>query len=530
MKLSTLFLCFSLAFYACKQGNSNGHTMPSFRDTAITPANAYSSLFFDSIEMEVFLASQKASDTGKNLFRNFYSQRNFQYAWFDSTGIAEQASNFWNLQENYIAYSGDSTIFNPYLQEWIDSVRVYGPKAIPDSGRLSVEWQLTTQFFRYAEKAYIGDRKLDARSLEWFIPRKKVDILSLLDTLVKEKGKSISSYEPVNPQYSLLRNQLKRYYDIRANGGWHTLSPKKKKYELGDSLPEIRQIKHRLFMTGDLKSEDTTITFNFQLQSAVRAFQHRYGMNEDGVIGGATLKEMNQPIDFRIRQILVNMERMRWVPAEPKGDFILVNIPQFKMHVFEQGKPVFSMDVVVGTTQNNTVIFTGKLKYVVFSPYWNVPSGILKKEVLPAIKRDPDYLENHDMEWNGGQVRQRPGPQNALGYVKFLFPNSYNIYLHDTPSKNLFNENKRAFSHGCIRISEPKKFAQWILRNESSWTSAAIDNAMYSGQERFVPIKQDITVFVGYFTAWVDRDGNLNFRDDIYGHDKKMAGKMFGKS
>ncbi|MBZ5858221.1 L,D-transpeptidase family protein [Flavihumibacter profundi] len=529
MKLFTLFLYLTLVFYGCKQGNSNGHTAKPFRDTAINPSNSFSSLFFDSAAMEQYLSSLKATDTAKNLFRNFYIQRNYEYAWFDSTGVAEQAVNFWNLQENYIAYSGDSTIFNPYIQRWADSIRANGPRVVPDSARLNIEWQLTIQFFRYADKAYAGNRKLDARSLEWFIPRKKIDYLSVLDTLVKEKGKSISSYEPVNQQYRLLRDQLMKYYGIRANGGWKTLNPSKKKYILGDSLPEIRQIKSRLFMTGDLKTQDTGIVFNKSLELGVKNFQRRYGIKEDGAIGGGTLSEMNKPIDFRIRQILVNMERMRWVPAEPAGDFILVNIPQFKLHVFEEGKPAFNMNVVVGTTQNNTVIFTGKLKYVVFSPYWNVPPSILKKEILPAMKRNPDYLEKNDMEWYGDQLRQRPGPQNPLGYIKFLFPNSYNIYLHDTPSKNLFNETKRTFSHGCIRISDARKLAKWILRDESSWTDPAIDNAMYSGKEKFVTIKKDITVFVGYFTAWVDRDGNLNFRDDIYGHDRRMAEKMFEK-
>ena len=443
--------------------------------------------------------------------------------------MAEQAQNFWNLQENYLAYSGDSSIYSPFLQGWLDSVRNNGPAMVPDSLRQKVEWALTFQFFRYAAKAYSGDRKLDVRNLDWFIPRRKVDITAMLDTLVKDKGKSISSYEPVHPQYNLLREQLQRYDAIQKQGGWSTLAPKQKKYAEGDSLNDIRQIKHRLFMTGDLKTEDTTAVFDAALTSAVKNFQRRYGLKEDGTVGGGTLAEMNRPIDIRIRQIIVNMERIRWVPTQPAGDYILVNIPTFKLFVYENGKQAFNMNVVVGTSQNSTVIFTGKLQHVVFSPYWNIPPGILNKEVLPGIKRNSNYLASHNMEWNGGHVRQKPGPKNSLGLVKFLFPNSYNIYLHDTPSKSLFNENKRAFSHGCIRVSEPKKLAQWILRNEQAWTETAIDNAMNSGKEKYVNIKQDIQVFIGYFTAYVDREGNMNFRDDIYGHDKKMVKKMFGK-
>jgi murein L,D-transpeptidase YcbB/YkuD len=185
------------------------------------------------------------------------------------------------------------------------------------------------------------------------------------------------------------------------------------------------------------------------------------------------------------------------------------------------------MKVVVGAVAHNTVIFNGNMKYIVFSPYWNVPPSILRKEIIPGIKRNKNYLANHNMEWNGGAVRQKPGPRNSLGLVKFLFPNSYNIYLHDTPSKSLFNESKRAFSHGCIRLSEPKRLAEYLLRNDPAWSEASITKAMNSGKEKYVTLKQTIPVFIGYFTAWVDHDGKLNFRDDIYGHDKEMAEHLF---
>ena len=185
------------------------------------------------------------------------------------------------------------------------------------------------------------------------------------------------------------------------------------------------------------------------------------------------------------------------------------------------------MNVVVGKSQNKTVIFNGDLKYVVFSPYWNIPASILKKETLPAIRRNPNYLASHNMEWNGNQVRQKPGPSNALGQVKFLFPNSFDIYLHDTPSKSLFKESKRAFSHGRIRLSDPKFLAQWVLRNQPQWTTESIQKAMQANKEKYVTIKSDINVFIGYFTAYVDKDGKLNFRNDIYGHDKEMGERMF---
>ncbi|HSB92833.1 MAG TPA: L,D-transpeptidase family protein, partial [Flavitalea sp.] len=346
---------------------------------------------------------------------------------------------------------------------------------------------------------------------------------------ITQTGGRIEAFEPVNRQYGLLRTYLVRYNNIVKNGDWQDIQADKKKYVRGDSTPVVAIIRKRLQLLGDLEGNKPSMLFDDSLQSAVKRFQQRYGLSADGVVGGKTLLEMNAPLSGRIRQLLVNMERMKWVPAEPSGDFLFVNIPEFTLHGYENGKHKFKMNVVVGSTQNHTVIFTGKLKYVVFSPFWNVPASILKNEIIPGIKRNPNYLAQHNMEWNGGAVRQKPGPRNSLGLVKFLFPNSYDIYLHDTPSKSLFNESIRAFSHGCIRVSQPANLAQWILRSQPGWTTESINKSMHANKEKFVTVKSDINVFIGYFTAFVDQEGRLNFRDDIYGHDKEMEEKMFLK-
>jgi murein L,D-transpeptidase YcbB/YkuD len=266
---------------------------------------------------------------------------------------------------------------------------------------------------------------------------------------------------------------------------------------------------------------------NDTLKAAIKNFQLRYGLSANGSINQSTINEMNIPVQERIRQLLINMERLRWVPAQPPAEYLLVNIPEFRLHAYENGNLAWSSNVVVGSVAHNTVIFTGTLQYVVFSPYWNVPNSIYKKEVLPGIQRDKNYLAKHNMEKYGGGVRQKPGISNSLGLVKFLFPNSYDIYFHDTPSKNLFKEDARAFSHGCIRLSEPKRLAQWLLRNNPSWDSASISKAMNSGKEKYVSLKETLPVYIVYFTAWVDRDGKLNARKDVYGHDKKMAAHLF---
>jgi murein L,D-transpeptidase YcbB/YkuD len=200
--------------------------------------------------------------------------------------------------------------------------------------------------------------------------------------------------------------------------------------------------------------------------------------------------------------------------------------------VYENGKKVFDIDVVVGKEGHNTMMFNGDLNQVVFSPYWNVPPSIVKNEILPAMNRNPGYLARQNMEINGDDdglpsIRQRPGPGNALGKVKFLFPNSFNIYFHDTPAKSLFEKDKRAYSHGCIRLREPEKLANYVLRNQPEWTPEKINEAMNSGNEKFVKVKDPIPVVVTYYTAWVDENGQLNFREDIYGHDEHLRSKMF---
>jgi murein L,D-transpeptidase YcbB/YkuD len=223
------------------------------------------------------------------------------------------------------------------------------------------------------------------------------------------------------------------------------------------------------------------------------------------------------------------MERCRWLPNQTYEKYIVVNIPDYTLFAYKQDSTGFSCKVVVGKETNKTAIFRGDMKYVVFNPYWNVPESIIKKEILPEIKKNSRYLEEHEMEWNGGKIRQKPGAQNALGKVKFLFPNVFNIYLHDTPAKTLFSKEKRTFSHGCIRVAEPRKLAVFLLEDEPGWTEEAIDRNMEYGKERYVTLKKPIPVYVVYFTAFVDDLGRLNFRKDIYLRDHPLRDIILSK-
>ena len=529
MRHISIWVCITLLF-SCNPGDQPAAPPVEERDTTITVENAYSELFLDSLSLEHFVSAHTFNETFANQFRSFYNTRNYQYAWFVPDGLTEQALNFLNRQSDYISYSKDSSLQNPLLKPLLDTVSQGVTKfRISDSDRLNAELMLTAQFFRFAEKAFAGDTSLDVSSLKWYIPRKKIDVVAALDSLMKGSGEA---YEPLNAYYKRLKAALIQYYQVEKLGGWRPVKLEKKSMRQGDTATVITEIKKRLSYTGDFTLQDSSSLFTDSLTEAVKRFQYRYGLTTDGVIGESMVKELNKPVEQRIRQMLINLERMRWVPEDIRGDYLLVKIPEFKLHIFENAVPIRHMDVVVGSGQHNTVIFSGDLKYVVFSPYWNVPASIVKNEIMPGIQRNPGYIKAHNMEITGYAgnipvVRQKPGPNNSLGRVKFLFPNNYNIYMHDTPARSLFGETRRAFSHGCIRLAEPEWLARFLLRNDSTWTQDAIRKAMLANKERTVTLKQPIPVFIGYFTAWVDSKGQLNFRNDVYGHDAKMEKLMF---
>ncbi|MCE7070576.1 L,D-transpeptidase family protein [Dyadobacter sp. CY327] len=524
---SLVFVMMLMMLASCQTKHKKKQPEVDKRDTSIKIENSFTQLFIDTTALAGFVQLHSVDDSLVNKLQSFYNRRNYQFAWFFPDGMAEFVPTFLALQNDYIYVSGDSSLYDPALLASIDSLGLLNHIIPTDTLVINTELALTEHFFRYTQKAYSGDRNINIQDLDWFIPRKKVNPAEFLDSLLKNKGANLASYEPVNRQYNLLTEQLKIYHPL-ANQDWKEINSTKT-LKLGDSSAEIPEIKRRLALLQDLKQADSTNLFDSTLFHGVCSFQTRMGLKASGQISAAFFKELNVPVAERIRQMLINMERIRWVPAAPETDYILVNIPEYRLHMYEKGQLAFSMNAVVGSQVHSTVIFSGKLNQIVFSPYWNVPPSILKNEILPGIKRNKNYLARHNMEWNRGSVRQKPGKSNSLGLVKFLFPNSYNIYLHDTPSKNLFAESQRAFSHGCIRLSEPKKLAEFLLRSDSTWTTDKITIAMNSGKEKYVRLRgsNEIPVFIGYFTAWVDHNGKVNFRKDIYGHDQKMAERLF---
>ncbi|MFN3875999.1 MAG: murein L,D-transpeptidase, partial [Flavobacteriales bacterium] len=496
----------------------------------------YSVRTLDSAAIGAFIAAHPEHRADSAGIAAFYRRRALQYAWLINDSLSQSAAAFYSLVSSADTAYRELAYVRGRLDDLMQRGRLNG-EARCDSCLQELELSLTAQFFRFADRKYGGTVGKDLRELDWFIPRRKKNYDRLLDSLVAGRM-DLSPVEPLHPQYALLKRELKRYRDLEA-GPWPRLSlGDRKKLEPGDKADWVPALRERLMLLGDHPLIDgdsaarASIVYDSTLVAAVKRFQERHGLHPDGVIGKGAIKQLNVPPAERVRTLLVNMERLRWVPEQNAPDLLLVNIPEFRLHVYEDDTLAWSMTVVVGAVATRTVIFSDTLSAIVFSPAWTPPASIVRGEILPKLAKDPDYLRKQHMEIVGGTeanpvIRQKPGAGNALGRVKFLFPNSYSIYFHDTPSKGFFQRESRAFSHGCIRLSEPQRLAEYLLRNDSAWTPERIRQAMHSGREQLVRLKERRPVSIGYFTAWVDRQGRLNFRDDVYSHDARLAAELF---
>ena len=499
------------------------------RDYSIDASNAYNDMFLDSLAMEKYITERELTDKKiARRIRSFYNARNYQYAWFSSEGLTEQARFFWNQYDYAVDHLKDTTLasseFYKKAARYMNQEDVSVSKN--NTNILQTEFGLTEHFIRYINSTY-EKGYVKRKEQEKFIPIKKLNPLGMADSLLNKKHKDDKYYEDVNEMYAGLKKNLELYYNVAKTGGWDTIKAIKSPLKKGDSVAVVAAIKRRLQLTQDMSGTDTSWAFNDSLEAAVRKFQARHGYKQDGIVSKQLVKDMNVPAIERLKQILLNMDRMRWMPQSPAGHLIIVNLPEFKLHLMNGKEEVFDMAVVVGKVGNNTMMFNGDLNQVIFSPYWNIPQSIINEEIEPAIARNPNYLANKNMERTSYGIRQRPGPGNALGKVKFIFPNSFNMYFHDTPAKSLFEQDKRAFSHGCIRLAEPQKFAEWLLRNDPNWPTEKIVKAMNQTHETPVKLKDPIPVFIIYYTSWIDKNGLINFRDDVYNHDKVLMEKMF---
>lgn len=494
----------------------------------------YSLRTLDSADIAQFFERYPEHRSDSAAMVDFYHRRHMQFAWMVKDSLSASADAFINLMSGTESGIPEASTLREQLQDLYEQGFSDGKRTVLcDSCATDLELRLTAQFFLFANKKYGGYLSRDLKELNWFIPRAKKDVSRLLDSLANGST-DLSAYEPINPQYRFLKERIHQYHEL-SNEPWPALALPEglKKLVPGDSATVLGAIRERLQLLGDMPADSSASTqFDSTLVLGVQRFQIRHGLHPDAVLGQGFFKALNVPISDRLRTMLVNMERLRWVPEKQAPDLLLVNIPEFRLHVYQADTILWSMSVVVGTTATRTVVFSDSVSQVVFSPTWTVPASITRGEILPAMKKDPNYLKKKNMEIIGGSatnpvIRQKPGAGNALGRVKFLFPNSYSIYLHDTPTQHVFARESRAFSHGCIRLSEPQALAEYLLKNDSTWTPEKIKKAMFGGRETYVKLKQKRPVTIGYFTAWVDREGLLNFREDVYGHDARLASELF---
>jgi len=484
--------------------------------------NQHSNLPFDSNLVVTFYQSYPALNKYQKDVAGVYRQHHYNRIWYDARGVVEFGQTLYG-KVNELSTEGVSAKF-PY-QEKADGV--FDNNTENTMTQTETELMLTNLYFFYAENVYKGIPEDSTKAIGWLLPRKQVSYAGMLDSVMVDPELLTRDDSVLSGQYYKLRDVLKRYRVIEQKGGWNPidLALKLKAYKPGDTAWTIRQIRQRLFITGDMKLDNGSSTYDPELMEGVKKYQKRNGYNPGKFITPKLIREMNVPISERIKKIIVNMERCRWIsPGFARAkEYIVVNIPSYKLNLFRNGKSEFESAVIVGKDVTKTVIFSGKLSYIVFSPYWNLPQSIIKKEVKPGMARNKNYLESHNMEWNNGQVRQKPGKNNSLGLIKFIFPNADDIYMHDTPAKSLFARERRAFSHGCIRVEKSRDLAVEILKDDPKWTPAKIDAAMHAGSESTYTLKNKIPVYIGYLTAWVDLQGDINFYEDIYGMDERLS-------
>jgi murein L,D-transpeptidase YcbB/YkuD len=356
---------------------------------------------------------------------------------------------------------------------------------------------------------------------------------------------AVTSTVPHDPGYDRLKAGLQRHRRIAEAGGWPTV-PDGPTIEPGANDPRLEILARRLTVSGDVVDAAgavPTSLYSGVLVEAVKRFQVRHGLDADGLVGKATLRALNVSIDQRIEQIRVNLERARWRLDSPPDDFIRINVASFRMSVIRDRKIAATRKVIVGDADNQTPMFEAVLGRIVFNPTWTVPYSIASKELLPAIRRDPDYLRRgryrlydragnvvapSTVDWSAIQTHnfpftivQQPGPANQLGQVKFLFPNDYSVCMHDTPAKTLFSKARRDFSHGCIRVDEPIELAEVLLEREG-WTRGQVMAEVESGKTKAVNLNAPLPVIMVYQTAEVDEQGEMHFYDDLYGRDAAL--------
>ena len=533
-----------------------GTTGPASSE-ARTVAGASVQVDQDSLANALRRELERAEDAGLRVaegVREFYGARAMAGAWVGAAGILPSGGQMAALVRGI----GDEGLSpEDYGVDEIetlmrDATAAGGRKAgVRELARLDL--LLTDAFLAIA--THLSSGVVDPRTLHsgWTLPRPAVDVVAMLEQGVRRGDplQDLRSLPPRDTGYTRLRASLRHYREVEARGGWSTLAsgPPLRISDRGHAVSALRE---RLVGEMPAAAAPDPELFDAGLDAAVRAFQHTHGLKEDGVVGPATRAELNVPVRDRISQIRLNLERLRWLPRDLGPRYVRIEIPAFELTYVNAGRVALTMRIIGGRPDWRTPLLSSRIETVVLSPYWNIPPNIAEQEIVPLARRDPGYLQRNEIRVVSGfgasersispwavnwsrfdphrsayRLRQDPGPENPLGAVKFLFPNRYHVYLHDTPTRSLFQEPERAFSHGCMRMEKPLELAETLLAQEG-WDRARIDAAIARRRELAVPLRDPLPVHILYQTAWVDTAGRLQLRADIYGHDRRLDAAMRG--
>ncbi|MEN8762395.1 MAG: L,D-transpeptidase family protein [Thiogranum sp.] len=478
----------------------------------------------------------------------FYQQRNYRPVWYSAGGISPAAQRWLSLLGR-VEQEGMSGLLmhRAEIQQRLDAE---GSLELAD-----LDLMLTDSFFQYARKMGRGQLDSSLADPDWHIPQPEVRPAALLEQLVRSGyfDEAVGALLPVHTDYRKLREALLRYLAVQKSGGWPAFQHSGRKLKPGDASEDIPKLRQQLWMVGDLAKDDVLgYDYDAVLERAVIRFQQRHGLQGDGVIGKRTRAALAVPIEERIEQIRLNLERWRWMPRDLGPRYITVNTAAFELQVHDQETVPLSMRVIVGKQTHPTPVFTEKMSYLIVNPYWHVPTKVAIRDLLPKQLSDPGFFQSRSIrvlsgwqpdavevdpdqvDWaaylNGRyfpyKLRQDPGPGNALGRIKFMLPNRFSIYLHDTPGRHLFNRPVRAFSAGCVRVEKPMALANYVLGTEQPSARVLLEALIGQEKKRTIQLAEPIAVYMLYQTAWVDENGTLQFRNDIYGHDRRLAAAL----
>ena len=482
---------------------------------------------------------------------NFYEASNYAPAWLNNNEPTQQAQTLIEVLKQADAKGLNAEDYDG--SRWTDRLARLRQSPSP-ADRAHFDAALTVCVMRYVSDLHIGRVNPQHFKFNLDVSAKKYDLPAFLrDKLIHgaDVRAELEEVEPPFAGYRRTQKALQQYMELSRQDNAEQLPVPAKPVGPGGTYDGVPRLTRLLRLLGDLPdgaaSENSNI-YAGPLVDAVKHFQARHGLGPDGRLGTQTLKQMNTPLSFRVEQLRLTLERWRWVPYQFPRPPIVVNIPEFGLRTYNQdGSIDLMMNVIVGKAyRHETPVFERDMKYVVFRPYWNVPPSILRSEIVPAIRKDRDYIakKNYEVVTPQGSivtsgtisddilqqlsagklmVRQKPGPTNALGLVKLMFPNEYNVYLHSTPSQQLFSQSRRDFSHGCIRVEKPAELAAWVLRDKPEWSLERVRAAMQTGKDNVqVNLTNPVPVLIIYGTAVVDQQNEVHFFDDIYGYDADL--------